>query len=1154
MVSLDHVTASANRALGIGSGGAARAGTLTVTDSAFDGNEGGALRAVDATVTRSSLTGNAATGAGGGALVADTATVTDSELRGNHAMLRTSGQRPYPFDDLGGGAIRVTGALALTGSTLVGNDGAALVTDGWDQLPLEFHGGAVHAGSLEARNVSVTDNEATGVEGSSGGGLHVTGTATLRNVTLTENRIVASSVGTGTPTRPTRGAAVSASVLDLGFTTVTGNDGADSLAATDLTVRAAALGAPTGRSVCGPGTTATASAFTVATDGSCGLTDGTSTEDAAGLRLFPIASTGTAVEVAMPAAGSPVIDHVPTGACDEATDAVGTPRPQGAACDAGAAERPAALVDPADVPAGYHPVTPVRVLDTRDGTGGPATPIGTVARTVQLGGAHGIPVGATAVVLHLTATGSTAGSYLTAWPSGGPAPLAATSAFAVGETRNTTATVRLSPGGALDLRSSVGTTDVVADLVGWYDDGTMDGDRFTPTEPTRIVDTRDGTGGHLGKVGTAGVDIPVAGVAGIPADATAVVVNLAATEGTANTYVTAWPAGAPPPATACINLGVGETTSNLAVIPVGPAARSRSAAGSGTSTSSPTSSAGSRRPRDPRRAGSCRSCRRASSTHETAPERAARWTPDAHRACRGRHRGDPRRRHGRGGQPDRHPGHRRHLPHRLGGRRRSAPGRQPEPGGRRHPEQLGGGARRSRWAHPPPDGRRAAPRGRRSRRLVRPPLTIPQFVGSPPVVGAGAGRPRRRRVSTIAAPATSSRGRNGTSTPTRASSHEPIVDATSVPRDSPSENVGGSAGGGTCFASAMAGVGVSPVRVSTDRRQVDAVGQRLLLATQALQVGLPPGHLTLEVGDVGEAGRLLQQRLRSDQAGLGGVDAGVEVHHLGGHVVGLDLLGLERPEAGEVVEQRPELHRGHLQGQHRGGPFGVGRLFPEQPTPGGLGERDRLGLGGGDVPRPHRHGRGGDERPTGLAGRRVEHVGGERRVLGPGGTRRALGCGCTPTGGDAVLPVGLGLDRRPGRGRAGRRSVTTPRRAPGHGQADGQHPDHHPSAGWACRSQPFVVAWFLPMFPEPPLVVTPPFRLDTPPVPTSVRSMTESSPAVTYTLEGDVAVIRVDDGKANALSHALIDDIRAGPTGHDRGQAVALIGRPGQLSPGSTSP
>ena len=52
---------------------------------------------------------------------------------------------------------------------------------------------------------------------------------------------------------------------------------------------------------------------------------------------------------------------------------------------------------------------------------------------------------------------------------------------------------------------------------------------------------------------------------------------------------------------------------------------------------------------------------------------------------------------------------------------------------------------------------------------------------------------------------------------------------------------------------------------------------------------------------------------------------------------------------------------------------------------------------------------------------------------------------------------------------------------------------------------------------------------------------------VTYELDGNVAVIRFDDGKANVLTHAALDTIQGLLTRAeaDEAKAVAFIGRPG---------
>jgi enoyl-CoA hydratase len=54
-----------------------------------------------------------------------------------------------------------------------------------------------------------------------------------------------------------------------------------------------------------------------------------------------------------------------------------------------------------------------------------------------------------------------------------------------------------------------------------------------------------------------------------------------------------------------------------------------------------------------------------------------------------------------------------------------------------------------------------------------------------------------------------------------------------------------------------------------------------------------------------------------------------------------------------------------------------------------------------------------------------------------------------------------------------------------------------------------------------------------------------------YQLEGAVAVLRFDDGKANAISHAAIDGVNAALDQAEKAAgAVLLIGRPGRFSAG----
>jgi enoyl-CoA hydratase len=62
----------------------------------------------------------------------------------------------------------------------------------------------------------------------------------------------------------------------------------------------------------------------------------------------------------------------------------------------------------------------------------------------------------------------------------------------------------------------------------------------------------------------------------------------------------------------------------------------------------------------------------------------------------------------------------------------------------------------------------------------------------------------------------------------------------------------------------------------------------------------------------------------------------------------------------------------------------------------------------------------------------------------------------------------------------------------------------------------------------------------------------DTSPApVTYALEDGVAVLRLDDGKVNVISHRVIDLLhRFLDSAEGEARAVAIVGRPGKLSAG----
>jgi hypothetical protein len=212
------------------------------------------------------------------------------------------------------------------------------------------------------------------------------------------------------------------------------------------------------------------------------------------------------------------------------------------------------------------PLPPARILDTRT-THSPIGPNQSI--DVQVTGQGGVPAtGVSAVVVNITATEPTGGSYLTAYPTGTSPPLASNLNFGPGQTIPNLVTVKLGTGGKFSVYNAQGNTHVIADVVGWYSDGSVvPGDRFTPVAPARILDTRT-TNSPIGP--NKSIDVQATGQPGVPATGvSAVVVNITATGPTDGSYLTAYPTGGAPPLASNLNFGPGQTIPNLVVVKLG---------------------------------------------------------------------------------------------------------------------------------------------------------------------------------------------------------------------------------------------------------------------------------------------------------------------------------------------------------------------------------------------------------------------------------------------------------------------------------------------------------------------------------------------------------------------------------------------------------
>lgn len=224
-------------------------------------------------------------------------------------------------------------------------------------------------------------------------------------------------------------------------------------------------------------------------------------------------------------------------------------------------------------------LSPTRLLDTRTGLGADARKLGP-GGSVQLmvAGRAGIPdAGIAAVALNVTATESDGAGYVTVWPTGSPLPIVSNlNLERAGQTMANLVIVPPGPDGSVSLYTQNGA-HLVADVAGWFETASSStSGRYVPAPaPTRLLDTRDGTGAPVAKPGRGGiVDLQVTGAGPVPADGVgAVVLNVTAVDATLPGYVTVWPSGQALPTASNLNLAAGDVRANLVIVPVGAGGR-----------------------------------------------------------------------------------------------------------------------------------------------------------------------------------------------------------------------------------------------------------------------------------------------------------------------------------------------------------------------------------------------------------------------------------------------------------------------------------------------------------------------------------------------------------------------------------------------------
>jgi hypothetical protein len=118
---------------------------------------------------------------------------------------------------------------------------------------------------------------------------------------------------------------------------------------------------------------------------------------------------------------------------------------------------------------GFHSLTPLRILDTRVGTG----VLGAVGarRTIDTDGLcrGNVPLNAKAIVINVTAVTPTAAGYITVWPSGEARPESSNLNFVPGQTVPNLVITKVGIEGMVSFYNEAGDTHLIADVMGWFE-------------------------------------------------------------------------------------------------------------------------------------------------------------------------------------------------------------------------------------------------------------------------------------------------------------------------------------------------------------------------------------------------------------------------------------------------------------------------------------------------------------------------------------------------------------------------------------------------------------------------------------------------------------------------------------------------------------
>ena len=249
-----------------------------------------------------------------------------------------------------------------------------------------------------------------------------------------------------------------------------------------------------------------------------------------------------------------------------------------------------------DVTGEFHPISPLRVCDTRSSSSTPACKAhgalgagASMVVNVTGTGAGVIPNdgSAAAAVVNLTGVVGSASTFLSLFPtnSSGQCVFTGTSTLniAAGVVEANRVMVTLGPASTGGLATSLcvynaaGSINLLVDANGWFGStSAAAGSQYQGIQPTRICDTRvPGTSCPQGSVTSRGIVIPVAGQDNIPSATSshppvAVIANLTAVAPTQGTFLVMYAANLGTPGASDLNVSAGQVLPNLVVVQLDP--------------------------------------------------------------------------------------------------------------------------------------------------------------------------------------------------------------------------------------------------------------------------------------------------------------------------------------------------------------------------------------------------------------------------------------------------------------------------------------------------------------------------------------------------------------------------------------------------------